>query len=65
MFFYLNFTVIFLNPASIISVSGMYHVKPRIIFISDGHPTENVDSDEADLPINPMHVCIFFGIVFF
>ncbi|XP_025085636.1 uncharacterized protein LOC112559025 [Pomacea canaliculata] len=46
----------FVKKASIISVSGMYHVKPRIIFISDGHPTENVDSDETDLPINPMHV---------
>lgn len=43
---------------SVISVSD-YEVRPRIIFISDGHPTENYDDQREDKPMNVSHVSVF------
>ena len=52
------------SSASIISVSGVYDVRPRIIFISDGYPTENIDDGGLDCAHNKMHVSWYFLSVF-
>lgn len=46
----------FSGKAGVISLSGVYDVKPRILFISDGHPTENIDDQGVDTAKNRMHV---------
>ncbi|KAL8598772.1 hypothetical protein ACOMHN_033335 [Nucella lapillus] len=46
----------FVNKASIRCVSRMYDVRPRIIFISDGYPTENMDDGGADYAYDKLHV---------
>ncbi|KAK7476927.1 hypothetical protein BaRGS_00031786 [Batillaria attramentaria] len=45
----------FVEKAGIISVSGVFDVRPRIIFISDGYPTENTEGG-PDYAHNKMHV---------
>jgi hypothetical protein len=51
--------------ASIISVSHVYDVKPRIIFMSDGYPTENIDDPGLDVASNKMHVSFLLRVFFF
>ncbi|XP_076467495.1 uncharacterized protein LOC143298527 [Babylonia areolata] len=47
----------FVGKGGIVSVSGEWLVKPRIIYISDGLPTESAEEhDDCDLPSNPGHV---------
>ncbi|XP_076467498.1 uncharacterized protein LOC143298528 isoform X2 [Babylonia areolata] len=46
----------FVHKAGVISISGMYDVKPRIIFLSDGYATENYDDGGTDVAYNKMHV---------
>ncbi|XP_070197062.1 uncharacterized protein [Littorina saxatilis] len=44
------------DKAGVISVSRVYDVRPRIIFVSDGLPTENYDDGGLDYAYSKMHV---------
>ena len=49
-------TILALRVGGIVSVSGEWEVKPRIIFISDGRPTESTESGDRDIPSNITNV---------
>ena len=44
------------HSGGIVSVSGEWDVKPRIIFISDGFPTESTASVAGDVASNITNV---------
>jgi Mg-chelatase subunit ChlD len=46
----------FVRKGGIVSVSGEWEVKPRIIFISDGYPTESTEVAGNDSPSNITNV---------
>lgn len=45
-----------LTEGGIVSVSGEWNVRPRIIFISDGYPTESSEDKGQDVAKNINHV---------
>ncbi|XP_025085638.1 uncharacterized protein LOC112559026 isoform X1 [Pomacea canaliculata] len=46
----------FVRKGGVVSVSGEWNVRPRIIFISDGYPTESTEDKGLDVAKNINHV---------
>lgn len=54
----------FVQPGGIVSISGVYKVRPRIIFITDGLPTDEAQETGHDLQSNVNQVGRLYCLIF-
>jgi uncharacterized protein YegL len=61
MFLFYFYKVFFSFAAGgVVNISGVYKVRPRIIFISDGCPTDEAQATGSDIQSNVNQVCFLY-----